>query len=93
VAKDERQWWLDGVEPDQRYSLANERTFLAWIRIALAFVAGAVAVVQLVPPFAVPVARQALAMLLACGRNSATPAPHAGSSPAHADFRVRCWAR
>ena len=67
MAKDERQWWLDGVEPDQRYSLANERTFLAWIRTALAFVAGAVAVVQLVPPFAVPVARQALAVLLACG--------------------------
>ncbi len=27
-----------GEEPDPRFSLANERTFLAWIRTALAFV-------------------------------------------------------
>jgi putative membrane protein len=31
-------------EPDYRFSLANERTFLAWIRTALAFLAGALAV-------------------------------------------------
>jgi putative membrane protein len=37
-----------GEEPDYRYSLANERTFLAWIRTALAVMAAAVAVVQLV---------------------------------------------
>lgn len=30
-------------EPDPRFSLANERTFLAWIRTALAVVAAAVA--------------------------------------------------
>ena len=40
----------EGHEPDYRYSLANERTFLAWIRTALSLVAGAVAVVQLLPP-------------------------------------------
>lgn len=33
----------EGSEPDPRYSLANERTFLAWIRTALAMVAGGVA--------------------------------------------------
>ncbi len=33
-----------GQEPDPRFSLANERTFLAWIRTALALVAGGVAV-------------------------------------------------
>ena len=33
-----------GSEPDPRFSLANERTFLAWIRTALAFIAGGVAV-------------------------------------------------
>lgn len=32
-----------GSEPDPRFTLANERTFLAWIRTSLAFVAGAVA--------------------------------------------------
>lgn len=32
-----------GEEPDPRFSLANERTFLAWIRTALALMAGGVA--------------------------------------------------
>lgn len=33
-----------GTEPDYRFSQANERTFLAWIRTALALLAGGVAV-------------------------------------------------
>ncbi len=33
-----------GSDPDTRFSLANERTFLAWVRTALALLAGAVAV-------------------------------------------------
>jgi putative membrane protein len=32
-----------GGEPDARFTLANERTFLAWIRTALALIAGGVA--------------------------------------------------
>ena len=32
-----------GEEPDPRFSMANERTFLAWIRTSLAFIAGGVA--------------------------------------------------
>lgn len=32
-----------GEEPDYRFSFANERTFLAWIRTALALIAGGVA--------------------------------------------------
>lgn len=32
-----------GEEPDARFTLANERTFLAWIRTALALMAGGVA--------------------------------------------------
>ena len=33
-----------GAEPDPRFTLANERTFLAWIRTSLAFLAGGIAV-------------------------------------------------
>jgi putative membrane protein len=33
-----------GSEPDPRFTLANERTFLAWIRTSLAFLAGGIAV-------------------------------------------------
>ncbi|RZU62819.1 YidH family protein [Zhihengliuella halotolerans] len=32
-----------GTEPDPRFTLANERTFLAWIRTSLAFLAGGIA--------------------------------------------------
>lgn len=33
-----------GEDPDPRFTLANERTFLAWIRTALAFLAGGIAI-------------------------------------------------
>lgn len=39
-------WRLEGKEPDYRFSLANERTFLAWIRTALALLAGGVLLEQ-----------------------------------------------
>jgi putative membrane protein len=43
----ERRWpsWVygEGTEPDHRFSLANERTFLAWVRTSLALLAGGVA--------------------------------------------------
>jgi putative membrane protein len=51
-------------EPDYRFTLANERTFLAWIRTALGLIAGGVATAQLIPRATVPGARTALA--LAC---------------------------
>jgi putative membrane protein len=54
-------------EPDYRFTLANERTFLAWIRTALALIAGGVAVVQLVPAFGIPGARHGLGLLLTTG--------------------------
>lgn len=39
------RWALpDGTEPDPRFTLANERTFLAWVRTSLAFLAGGVAI-------------------------------------------------
>jgi putative membrane protein len=43
----DRRWprWVygEGTEPDYRFSLANERTYLAWIRTALALLAAGVA--------------------------------------------------
>ena len=44
-----------GTEPDPRFSLANERTSLAWMRTALALVAGGVAVVSLASVTSMPV--------------------------------------
>ncbi|MDQ0744958.1 putative membrane protein [Clavibacter sp. B3I6] len=38
-----RSVYREGVEPDVRFTLANERTFLAWIRTSLALLAGGVA--------------------------------------------------
>src|SRR5215831_8984781 len=38
-----------GAMPDYRFSLANERTFLAWIRTGLALVGGGLAVTAFVP--------------------------------------------
>lgn len=39
-----RDIYDEGSDPNAQLSLANERTFLAWIRTALALLAGAVAV-------------------------------------------------
>jgi putative membrane protein len=52
-------------EPDYRFTLANERTFLAWLRTAMALLAGAVAIVQLVPEFGFDGARRLVGALLA----------------------------
>ena len=39
------QWLLPGgTEPDARFTLANERTFLAWIRTGMALIAGGIAI-------------------------------------------------
>ena len=40
-----------GTEPDARLTFANERTFLAWSRTALALVVAGLGIVQLLPPF------------------------------------------
>lgn len=40
-----------GKDPDYRFSLANERTFLAWIRTALALSAGGLAAVTILDDF------------------------------------------
>ena len=63
-----------GPRPDYRFTLANERTFLAWIRTALGLLAGGVAVSELVSDTGVAGARTvaslaalALALVLALG--------------------------
>jgi putative membrane protein len=53
------------IEPDYRFTLANERTFLAWARTALGLLAAAVAVVQLLPELPIPGARKLLGVFLA----------------------------
>lgn len=52
-----------GTTPDYRFSLANERTFLAWIRTGLALIAGGLAVAQFLSPLPVPHLKEALAIL------------------------------
>ena len=49
-------------EPDYRFTLANERTFLAWIRTALGLLAAGVAVRFLAEPLEVPGGRRAMAL-------------------------------
>jgi inner membrane protein YidH len=41
----------DHQEPDVRFSYANERTFLAWIRTSLGLVTAGLAITELLPPF------------------------------------------
>jgi putative membrane protein len=53
------------TEPDYRFTLANERTFLAWQRTSLGLLAAAVALVQLVPELTIPGARRFLGVGLA----------------------------
>lgn len=54
----------EGSDPDPRFSFANERTFLAWIRTALALVAGGLAVTQVLPSFGFPGGRRLLGLPL-----------------------------
>jgi putative membrane protein len=65
-----RQWFDPaGVErvgdtPDYRFSLANERTFLAWIRTGLALIAGGLACAQFLPPLPIEHLREVIAVAL-----------------------------
>ncbi|MFE9397836.1 YidH family protein [Streptomyces flavidovirens] len=57
----------EGETPDYRFSLANERTFLAWIRTALALIGGGFAVDQFLPHLAWGVRAGMALGLLAAG--------------------------
>jgi putative membrane protein len=54
----------DRSHPDYRFSLANERTFLAWCRTSLALLAGGIGVVYLPSGDVLPVGRRILGVLL-----------------------------
>jgi putative membrane protein len=55
LVRNVRSWFVpeevreEGSTPDYRFSLANERTFLAWLRTALALIGGGFAVDQFLP--------------------------------------------
>jgi inner membrane protein YidH len=53
------------AEPDYRFTLANERTFLAWIRTSLALLAAAVALGHLLPGFGPDLLRKIASVALA----------------------------
>lgn len=58
----------DSVGPDARFSYANERTFLAWIRTSLGLVTAGLAITQLLPPFDFPGGRRLIGLpLIALG--------------------------
>ena len=58
-------WRQEGQEPDYRFSLANERTFLAWIRTALSLLAGGVLLEQFATKLEPHAVLVALAVMLA----------------------------
>ena len=65
-----RQWFDPqelreiGTTPDYRFSLANERTYLAWLRTGLALMAGGLAAAQFLSAMPLPYLREAIAITL-----------------------------
>ncbi|MEV0155140.1 DUF202 domain-containing protein [Micromonospora sp. NPDC050686] len=61
---DPRELRSVGTTPDYRFSLANERTFLAWLRTGLALIAGGLATAQFLPPLPLAHLREVIAIAL-----------------------------
>jgi putative membrane protein len=66
--------YREGAEPDPRFSLANERTFLAWLRTSLALFAAAVGLEALGIPTSPGLRIAAAGVFLALGLVSAVRA-------------------
>ncbi|CAM3180403.1 DUF202 domain-containing protein [Corynebacterium godavarianum] len=70
MSQDTQRGWFtrrvfpDGTEPDPRFTLANERTFLAWTRTALAFLAGGIALEAFDLPGIDPATRSIIAAVI-----------------------------
>ena len=78
-------WRKLGQAPDYRFSLANERTYLAWIRTALALLAGAIGIDQLTPDLADPTIRILISSFLClCSGALAVFAYHRWANNEHA---------
>ena len=54
----------DRREPDYRFSLANERTLLAWVRTALALDVAGLGVIRFAPPLGGPAGRELVGAVL-----------------------------
>jgi putative membrane protein len=72
---EDKRWpgWVyaEGDEPDYRFTFANERTFLAWIRTSLALLAAGVALDVVDLSISAAVQRGLAALLVALGGVSA----------------------
>jgi putative membrane protein len=55
---------MDGQEPDPRFTLANERTFLTWLSTSLALSAAGIAMAVVPQDVSVPWVRTLLAVIL-----------------------------
>ena len=78
MSETDKRWpkgvYGNGNELDPRFSLANERTFLAWIRTTLALLAGSAAVHALDLSVSDAIERSASALLAFAGLACATHA-------------------
>ena len=63
-----------GDEPDPRFTLANERTFLAWIRTSLALIAAGVAIEAFVHDIPTALRRTVAVVLIVTGSVCSTAA-------------------
>ncbi len=76
-----------GQEPDPRFSLANERTALAWMRTAVALIGGGIALISLADVDALP--RWATVLGLVAALGGAGVALRAARSWAHIERALR----